>query len=153
MSQQHDASALSGTKAAGKQMMTLSAALYSISSIAPFVQAFFEDRALPARLAPRVTLALEELLANVAHHGRPGGPAPMVTIRLWTTNTHIEAEFIDSGIAYNPLNRPDPVLSDNVNDRPVGGLGVYLVRRIMQQVQYRRDGDRNHLRFCAALTA
>lgn len=131
--------------------VTLPARLDAIGRIAPFVQQFFADCGIPQDMVPRFTLALEELLANVANHGCPPGSDPTVTIRLVSSFGYVQAEFSDGGVEYNPLDRPDPVLSDNVEERPVGGLGVYLIRQMMDHVDYRREGDRNHLRFGAGL--
>jgi len=47
-------------------------------------------------------------------------------------------------VEFNPLHQPDPEIGGTVLERPVGGLGVYLVRKLMDKLEYRREGGRNH---------
>ena len=68
---------------------------------------------------------------------------------------HVErfrlAEIIDEGEAFNPLERESPDISQGLDDRPVGGLGIHIVKQLMDDVSYQRQDGRNHLRFAKRL--
>ena len=57
----------------------------------------------------------------------------------------LSMEIADNGIAFDPLQLPAPDLHAEIDDRPIGGLGIFLVRELMDSVTYRRDGDWNRL--------
>ncbi len=56
-------------------------------------------------------------------------------------------EFRDQGIAFDPLSLPPPDLNSPLSERKIGGLGVFLIRKMINEVRYRRDGDQNVLTF------
>jgi serine/threonine-protein kinase RsbW len=102
------------------------------------------------RMAPRtiahLQLALEEHLANLATHGgRPAGGL-RVELRLFPAAAGIEIEVEDNGAAFNPLEHPEVDTQKPLEDRPIGGLGIHLIRRLTDNLEYRRVGDRNWLR-------
>ena len=68
-----------------------------------------------------------------------------VTVEAVVWNDRIDFRVIDSGIPFDPTLSPDPDLSADVKDRPIGGLGIYLVKRIMDQVTYARKDGQNIL--------
>jgi anti-sigma regulatory factor (Ser/Thr protein kinase) len=95
----------------------------------------------------KITLALEEAVANVIRNAFVGLPPPhAITVRLDITAVSIVAEVVDNGRAFDPTAAPDPDLSLPLQDRVPGGLGIHLMRRLMDRLDYRRDGDTNVLR-------
>ena len=68
-------------------------------------------------------------------------------------NGRLSAEVEDDGRPFNPLTAPAPDLTSAVEDRPVGGLGIHLVRSLMEQVDYRRESGKNHLIMSKRLSA
>jgi serine/threonine-protein kinase RsbW/sigma-B regulation protein RsbU (phosphoserine phosphatase) len=97
----------------------------------------------PSKLA----LALEEAVANVINHAFAGMPAPhRVAVELAIDDDRIAAEIIDNGRAFDPSAAPEPDQTTALENRDVGGLGIHLVRRMMDRVAYRRAGGENRLR-------
>ena len=91
-------------------------------------------------------LALEEHLTNVLSYGYEPGAQRTVTVRIGTDNTWLWAEVKDDGIAYNPLTRPPVDVSIPLEEKPIGGLGVHLIRQFMDELDYARESEHNVLR-------
>ena len=95
----------------------------------------------------KMTLAIEEAVANVINHGLAGSPPPhRIAVRLDITAERIAAEILDNGRPFDPTGAPDPDLSLPLEQREPGGLGIHLIRQLMDRFDYRRCGDRNILR-------
>lgn len=91
-------------------------------------------------------LALEEIVTNVITHGFRGEPGHSIAISLEaSTPDRIRAVVMDDAGAFNPLDRPEADTQLPLEDRPVGGLGVHLVRKLMDLCLYERRDGRNHL--------
>lgn len=103
-----------------------------------------------AGIAPAVigtiSLALDEILTNiVAHEPASAQVVRQIGLALTLDGCLLVAEVADDGPAFDPLSLPAPDLESPLEKRPIGGLGVHLVRSLMDEVRYRRDGDRNRL--------
>jgi serine/threonine-protein kinase RsbW len=95
----------------------------------------------------RAALALEEAVTNVISHAFAGVPPPhLIRVRLDITAQMFAAEIVDNGIAFDPTTAPLPDLSLPLDQRPAGGLGIHLMRSMMDRVQYRRFDGQNLLR-------
>jgi anti-sigma regulatory factor (Ser/Thr protein kinase) len=106
--------------------------------------------ALPEDLEVPVVMCVEEVLSNVIRHGcRPGQDCD-IQVRytvLPGTPGCIEVEVSDNARAFDPLSLPSPDLTVPLEQRKAGGLGVFLVRKMMDVVHYERRDGRNHLLF------
>jgi anti-sigma regulatory factor (Ser/Thr protein kinase) len=88
----------------------------------------------------------EEVLTNVAKHAFEPAVAPAVELRVSFTQASALLEFRDEGRAFDPLAEPPPDLELAPEDRPLGGLGLTLVRALVDEVRYERQGATNVLR-------
>lgn len=109
-------------------------------------QRFVERARVPDAARHDMYVALEEIVSNVIRHGVTPGIRPRLTIALRYDSRVFRATIIDSGVAFNPLTAPSPDVSEMLADRPIGGLGILFVRRLMDGVQYRHANGRNHVR-------
>lgn len=90
----------------------------------------------------QVRLALEETVTNVILYAYPGEKDKDIRIDLTSESGKLKMAVTDSGIPFNPLEKKDPDLTLPPEERPIGGLGVYLVKQLMTEVTYsRRDGQ------------
>ena len=110
-----------------------------------FMQTVSEHARLDHALSMNLNLALEEAVSNVLLYAYPHSTGGDVTVEAVVWNDRIDFRVIDSGIPFDPTLTPDPDLSADVKDRPIGGLGIYLVKRIMDQVTYARKDGQNIL--------
>jgi serine/threonine-protein kinase RsbW len=89
-------------------------------------------------------LAVEEAVTNVIFHGyQKGGGKIGVTCRI--SADRVEVQIADSAPRFDPLSIPEPELDASIEDRKVGGLGVYLIRRVMDEISYRYENGKNIL--------
>lgn len=89
-------------------------------------------------------LALEECLVNIVNHAYAGAGGPIDLICFRRAHS-LAVRIEDEGIAFDPTAAAAPDLTADLDERPIGGLGVHLVRRLMDAVHYRREGNRNIL--------
>lgn len=116
-----------------------------LERLAAAIEELADEQGWVEGIAFKVNLVLEELVFNVMTHGGRGGETEM-EVTVTSSADVISIRLSDNGIAFNPLtDAPDPELSASVDDRHIGGLGVYFVRTMMDDVSYRRESDRNHL--------
>ncbi|HEV2336345.1 MAG TPA: ATP-binding protein [Stellaceae bacterium] len=95
----------------------------------------------------KMTLAVEEAVANAISHAFAGLPPPhSITVRLDIAAQSIAAEIIDNGRPFDPTEAADPDLSAPLVARDPGGLGIHLMRRMVDRLSYRRGEGKNILR-------
>lgn len=117
----------------------------NISDITAFVTATAERKDIPPGRLPHLELALEEALVNICTYAYRKPPRE-VTVRLLEDERRFSVELVDEGIPFDPLEEaPPPDLAAPLEERSAGGLGVLLIRRVTDEVHYRREGDRNIL--------
>jgi serine/threonine-protein kinase RsbW len=124
---------------------------HAISALTERVSEFLAGCGVDARATHRMALVLDELLTNVASHSG-AGDAP-VSVNLAVLPERVNAEVVDQGAMFDPHSAPKPDLSANIDERPIGGLGLLLVQRIAENLAYERAGDRNRTTFSIGRTS
>jgi serine/threonine-protein kinase RsbW len=119
-----------------------------LAQIRSALRTLAERAPLDDEIGETCVLALEELVANVFEHGAGGE----VMVRIVCDGTKLEAEVVDSGPAFNPLAAADPDVQAGIDERPIGGLGVFLVKSLMDRVHYRRSEGHNHVHLTKRLS-
>jgi serine/threonine-protein kinase RsbW len=102
---------------------------------------FGRDHCVPRDAAWRFLLALDEILSNIIRHGAPG---PAIGLTFSIEGEAIAVEVVDRAAAFNPLQVPPPDTTAPLEARQPGGLGIALVRRLMDETCYERRNDENH---------
>jgi serine/threonine-protein kinase RsbW len=92
-----------------------------------------------------ITLSCEELLTNTITYGYPEGGDHHITIVVSVEPGQVEVRLEDDAIPFNPLEREEPDITLSVEERPVGGLGIFFVKRIMNEVIYDRTETGNRI--------
>jgi len=116
----------------------------AISALTEQVTAFLADCGIDARAAHHMVLVLDELLTNVAVHDT-GGAA--VSVRLTVSPDRVTAEVVDAGAMFDPRVERNPDVSAGAEERPIGGLGLWLVHRVTEDLAYEWAGERNRTTF------
>ena len=110
------------------------------------VEEMAETEGWPAELIFQTTLVLEELEMNIMNYAYSGDESAHSQITLRSDPKLLTIEVSDSGKPFNPLeDAKEPDLDASLQDRKIGGLGVYLARSLMDEISYRRENDRNYL--------
>ena len=110
-----------------------------------FLQEFWSAADLPPAETVTFELALEEIFMNVVMHGSPAGRVPRVDVSLALYDGCLTLMIEDDGPSFDPLLLAAPDVTASLEERRVGGLGVYLVRQMMDAVSYQRLRGRNQL--------
>ena len=117
------------------------------------LEAFAAEHRLPAKVLQATDLALEEHLTNVSKCAYADTALHEIRVRLSCDERALHVEVEDDGRAFNPLDVPPVDTSVSLEQRPIGGLGVHLMRQFMDALDYRREGGRNILRMTKRLAA
>ena len=92
----------------------------------------------------QIAVAVEELFVNIANYAYPDGDGSMRP-EICTDDEAVTLRFVDSGIAFNPLQEEEPDVTADAESRKIGGLGIYMVKKTMDSVQYERKDNENIL--------
>ena len=116
-----------------------------------FLREFGSAAALAPAQVGNFELALEEIFLNIVMHGSEPGVTPRVEVSLNLGADAVTMTVEDDGPQFDPLSLPPPDVTASLADRKVGGLGVFLVRKLMDPVSYERVAGRNQLRMSKRL--
>ena len=125
--------------------ITLRNNIDEIPRLHAFVQSIAEDAGLDQAMAMSLNLALEEAVSNIILYAYPAGSEGQADLEATIRPDRIDFRLSDSGIPFDPTTTDDPDIAAKLEDRPVGGLGIYLVKRIMDRVSYARVHGKNIL--------
>jgi sigma-B regulation protein RsbU (phosphoserine phosphatase) len=128
-----------------KAWFTLRSEMSEISRLSERVLRLGRDRGLPDEVVADVRLALEEVVSNIIRHGQAGQGDRKIHVQLGLPGDQIILEVQDEGAPFNPLEHPEPDTRVPAEDRSSRGHGILLVKRVMDEVTYRLEGERNLL--------
>ena len=129
----------------GEARLVVQNELAELERLAEFLSQFGTEHNLSEDLSFELNLALEEIFCNIVKHGYQDEACHQITVSLALSEGTVSLSVADDAPAFNPLEAPEPILDRPLEDRPIGGLGIHIVRRVMEDVEYRREGDRNIL--------
>lgn len=130
---------------AGSITIRLPLDLKEIERLNRIVRQFGDLHEVPSRALYAVNLALDEIVTNIVLYGFKDASGEEFEVRLAVEAGRFTGEVEDGGLAFNPLDAPTPDLNATLDERAFGGLGIHLVRHLMDKVDYRRDGAKNVL--------
>lgn len=127
--------------------LIISNKLREVAKLPDFLEQYCAAVSVPPTMILSLNLAIEEALVNCVQYAYPKGTTGKVALQLaWNEPLH-ELQFTlrDSGTPFNPLAMPEPDITLSDEERPIGGLGILLVRKIMDRITYQRNGQDNIL--------
>ena len=116
-----------------------------IERLTGLVEQFGEARGLADDDVNGINLLLDEIVVNIISHGYDDEGEHQILVTLALENGVLAIRVEDDGRPFNPLDVPEPNLDLPIEERPIGGLGIYIARSIADQMDYRRDAGRNVL--------
>jgi len=119
--------------------------LAALETLTGFVDGFCQRHGLSADLVFDLNLSLEEIVVNVITHGYDDAGVHQIAVSLGTHDGWVSATVEDDASEFNPLDVPPPDLDAKLEQRQIGGLGLHLVKNLMQELNWSREGDRNRL--------
>jgi serine/threonine-protein kinase RsbW len=119
--------------------------LAALAQLHALVGQFCRQRAIHPDIEFKIDLALEEVFTNIIRHGYKDSRPHEIMVRLDSDRELVRISIEDDGRHFNPLQAPAVDVNAALAERRVGGLGIHLVRRLMDQVRYQRRPDGNQL--------
>lgn len=126
--------------------LVLSARLENLEPFLAHVRGFASECGVDVNLLIPVELSLEEVLVNVISYAYPKEEPGTIEVGCsWNSQRNLTIQVKDCGAAFDPLAKPDPDTSLSLEERGIGGLGILLTKKMMDQVIYERSQDKNIL--------
>jgi anti-sigma regulatory factor (Ser/Thr protein kinase) len=123
-----------------------------IERLSEAVERFGEEQHLSADDIAGVNLVLDEIVINIIAHGYDDEHEHQIHVSLTLEGDILTIQVEDDGKPFNPLETPPPNLDLPIDDRPIGGLGIYIVRSAVNEIEHRREGGRNILTMKKTMT-
>lgn len=127
--------------------LTLPATIENIETVIDFVNGQLEEIKCPLKAQMQIDIAIDELFGNIAHYSYNPETGP-ATVRVEVTEDPIAVviTFIDRGVPYDPLKKEDPDITLSAEERAIGGLGIFMVKKTMDEISYEYKDGKNILR-------
>ena len=125
--------------------LQLNGNLSELARLSQEIARFCREGGFGAEVEFDLNLALEELFTNAVRHGGCEGMEKAIEIRLSAEGEAVRVEYGDRGQPFDPDVAPRPDLEAPLESRAIGGLGLHLVREIMREFTYGREGDWNRI--------
>jgi anti-sigma regulatory factor (Ser/Thr protein kinase) len=115
----------------------------SIEEVNRLFNAFAAEHAIPDDTRRTFNIAFDDLINNIVSYGYADDDQHVIVVDVVLTAASLEAAISDDGVAFDPFALATPDLDDELEERRIGGLGIHLVRSMMDEVAYRRDHNLN----------
>ncbi len=128
--------------------LRVEANIKNLPGVLAFIDEKLEEAGCSMKTQVQIDVAVEEIFVNIASYAyvlKPGIGDALIRVAIRQDPKRVEITFIDSGIPYNPLEKEDPDVTLSVEERRIGGLGIYMVKKSMDGMFYERKGDKNIL--------
>lgn len=122
---------------------TFDAVIESIDAVTEFINEQLETFDCPMKMQMKIDVAIDEIVSNIAFYAYDDFVGK-VTLQIEKQEEPLAVvlTFIDHGKPYNPLDKQDPNVNLSVEEKPIGGLGIFMVKKLMDEVRYEyRDGQ------------
>jgi serine/threonine-protein kinase RsbW len=126
-------------------MKQMPARVESLHELLTFIRTEAKKRGFSEDALNRIELVAEEALVNVFVHGDVQSAGQVEVRCLALDDPALTIEIHDKGVSFDPLSLPDPDMQPDLTKRKIGGMGVFLIRKMTDKVTYRREGDSNIL--------
>ena len=128
--------------------LEIDAKLSNLEKVLDFVNSHLSNVECPEKTRIQVDIAVEEIFVNIAHYAsNPEVGKATIRVEISEKPLTISLTFMDSGKPYDPLSRKDPDVSLSAEQRHIGGLGIYMVKKSMDEIQYSYRNGTNMLTF------
>ena len=126
--------------------LTIAATVENIEAVTEFVDAQLEALDCPMKAQMQINIAIDELFSNIAHYAyAPEVGEATVRVEVDEDPLSVILTFIDGGKPYDPLSNADPDTTLSAEERSIGGLGIFMVKKTMDAIAYRYEGGKNIL--------
>ena len=126
--------------------LELEAKVENLPTVLALVDEQLESVDCPMKIQMQIDVAVEEIFVNIAHYAyNPEVGNAMVRVEILPDVPSIDITFIDKGVPYDPLTKADPDVTLSAEERQIGGLGIFMVKKTMDDVKYEYVNGHNIL--------
>ena len=127
--------------------LTIDATVENIGAVTDFVNEQLEALECPMKAQMQIDIAIDELFGNIAHYAyNPQIGSATVRVEVIDEPLSVVITFIDDGVPYDPLQKNDPDVTLSAEEREIGGLGIYMVKKSMDEITYEYKNGQNFLK-------
>ena len=127
--------------------LTIEAKVENIETVTNFVNEQLELLDCPLKAQMQIDIAIDELFGNIAHYAyNPEIGQATVRVEVMEKPLSVVITFIDKGVPYDPLAKADPDTTLSADEREIGGLGIYMVKKSMDEITYEYNDGQNILK-------
>lgn len=127
--------------------LTVDATVDNIASVTDFVDEQLEAFGCPVKTKMQIDIAIDELFGNIAHYAyKPDVGTATVRVEVKENPLAVIITFIDHGVQYDPLSAEEPDTTLSAQERKIGGLGIYIVKKSMDEITYEYKDGQNILK-------
>lgn len=117
-----------------------------LDNVLSFADTILEELGCSVKSQMQIDIAIEEIFVNIAHYAYPEAEGEAVIyVEPGEGSSSVTITFEDEGIPYDPLKNEDPDITLSADDRPIGGLGIFMVKKSMDEVSYEYKDGKNRL--------
>lgn len=124
--------------------LDIEAKIDKLNDVLQFLEAQLEENNCSPKAQVQLDVAVEEIFVNIAHYAYSNKEDGRAIIDIeFPKDDYVSITFYDKGIPYDPLAKEDPDITLSADERPIGGLGIYMVKKSMDEVAYRHENGQN----------
>lgn len=128
-----------------KQTITVKTNINSIPFVNDLVEQFLDEQGISIKIQMQMNIVIDEILSNIVQYSfREAVGEATITYEYNSETKLLVLAFVDDGVEYNPLGAQDPDITLSAEERDIGGLGVFMVKKIMDEVEYKYEDGCNH---------
>ena len=128
------------------EKLTIQATIENLPAVTEFIISSLEEKDCPIKIIMQMELVIEEVFVNVANYAYTPNVGDVTIYKNFSENPRtLDLTFADSGTPYNPLDHEDPDTTLAAEDRDIGGLGIFLVKKNVDSIDYQRKDGQNIL--------
>lgn len=128
------------------EKMTIEATVENLAAVTEFITSSLEEKDCSIKTIMQMELVIEEIFVNVSSYAYRPNVGPVTVCKDFEdAPPAVKITFIDSGVEYNPLEHKDPDINAELEERDIGGLGIFLVKKNVDEIFYERKDGKNIL--------
>ncbi|MBX2977122.1 MAG: ATP-binding protein, partial [Ignavibacteriaceae bacterium] len=127
-----------------EKTFTLKNDISELNSLREFSEVFGQENKISNDIINKFQLAFEELISNIIFYGYDDELPHQIDVVFTLDGKSMAVRIVDDAKEFNPLAKEDPDISLSIDERKIGGLGIYLVKSLMDEVNYKRESGKNY---------